>query len=190
MKKTKFKYRVCKPCWELKYCPFGSMVEHYPAIGDAIDMGDVTKRYNDIIARFIGGELKSEEDILDAIDMLEFHWPPRWQEMNKYDYSDLQCKQFGHICPVFFNAEMFTETKEKRKTNRSRYIAREIMLKVVRRDGQICQICKKNVLDKELHFDHIIPVSKGGPTSVENLRVLCEDCNRGKGDSIEEITDG
>ena len=33
-KKTKRETRhICKPCWELKYCPYGSLVEDFP-IGD------------------------------------------------------------------------------------------------------------------------------------------------------------
>ena len=47
------------------------------------------------------------------------------------------------------------------------------MLKVVRRDGQVCRVCQKNVPDHEIEFDHIIPHSLGGPTHAENLRLLC-----------------
>jgi 5-methylcytosine-specific restriction endonuclease McrA len=61
------------------------------------------------------------------------------------------------------------------------------MLKVVRRDGQICQECNRNVPDTEIEFDHIVPASKGGPVSVDNLRVLCKKCNRKKGNSLEKI---
>ena len=41
-----------------------------------------------------------------------------------------------------------------------------------------CRICGKVVDDREIEFDHVIPHSKGGPTSVENIRLLCESCNR------------
>jgi 5-methylcytosine-specific restriction endonuclease McrA len=61
------------------------------------------------------------------------------------------------------------------------------MLKVVRRDSQLCQVCFKYVRDNELEFDHIIPVSKGGPTSVDNIRVLCRDCNRTKSNTLDEF---
>ncbi|HXK28700.1 MAG TPA: HNH endonuclease signature motif containing protein [Candidatus Binatia bacterium] len=61
------------------------------------------------------------------------------------------------------------------------------MLKVVRRDGQMCQVCKQNVRDDEVEFDHIIPHSKGGPTTTENLRLLCRVCNRKKSDSLREL---
>lgn len=61
------------------------------------------------------------------------------------------------------------------------------MLKVVRRDGQVCAVCKNNVLDDEIEFDHIIPFSRGGATTPENLRVLCRECNRKKGDGLSEL---
>ena len=36
----------------------------------------------------------------------------------------------------------------------------------------------------ELHVDHIVPWSKGGETTIENLQTLCSRCNLGKSDSI------
>jgi 5-methylcytosine-specific restriction endonuclease McrA len=36
------------------------------------------------------------------------------------------------------------------------------MLKVVRRDGQVCGACQRNVSDDEMEFDHVIPHSSGG----------------------------
>lgn len=32
-----------------------------------------------------------------------------------------------------------------------------------------------------MEFDHIIPLSKGGKTELENLQLLCRNCNRKKG---------
>jgi 5-methylcytosine-specific restriction endonuclease McrA len=36
----------------------------------------------------------------------------------------------------------------------------------------------------DLQYDHILPVALGGGTTVENLQLLCADCNRSKSDSI------
>lgn len=58
------------------------------------------------------------------------------------------------------------------------------------RDNYICQNCElsankeKNLL---LEIDHIIPLSKGGITSKDNLQTLCRKCNRSKGSKIENI---
>jgi hypothetical protein len=32
-----------------------------------------------------------------------------------------------------------------------------------------------------LHVDHVVPLERGGKTTLDNLRSLCEDCNLGKG---------
>ena len=44
-----------------------------------------------------------------------------------------------------------------------------------------CNICGRSGKETVLQVDHIIPISKGGKTEMENLQVLCKDCNYGKG---------
>jgi 5-methylcytosine-specific restriction endonuclease McrA len=61
------------------------------------------------------------------------------------------------------------------------------MLQVVRRDNHVCQVCHQYVPDTDLEFDHIIPYSKGGPTTVGNIRLLCQSCNRKKSDSLRDL---
>lgn len=56
---------------------------------------------------------------------------------------------------------------------------------VLRRDGFKCKICGATAKDGvKLEVDHIIPVSKGGRTTMDNLQTLCERCNRGKRNKI------
>lgn len=86
---------------------------------------------------------------------------------------------------MFFAQSGGTETISGREQGRN--ISREIMLKVVRRDNHVCQVCHKYVPDVEIEFDHIIPYSKGGPTSVENIRLLCRACNRKKSNSMDGL---
>ena len=58
---------------------------------------------------------------------------------------------------------------------------------ILKRDGFKCQICGATIKDGvKLHVDHIFPVSKGGKTEPNNLRTLCDKCNLGKSDKIEE----
>jgi hypothetical protein len=63
----------------------------------------------------------------------------------------------------------------------SRYIPAEIRSEVWYRDNGQCVICAAT---EYLEFDHIIPHSKGGATSVDNLQLLCRSCNSQKSDSI------
>ncbi len=61
------------------------------------------------------------------------------------------------------------------------------MLKVVRRDGQICQICHTPVPDNQVEFDHVIPFARGGATTADNLRLVHAMCNNEKSDALDEI---
>ena len=46
---------------------------------------------------------------------------------------------------------------------------------VYQRAGYRCQVCGRWGL--RLHAHHIVPVSRGGPTTPENLMALCEECH-------------
>lgn len=77
-------------------------------------------------------------------------------------------------------------TEEMRRLRERALMTDKLRYKILKRDGFRCQICGRSAEDGvKLHIDHIIPVSKGGKTVESNLRVLCEDCNLGKGDTIE-----
>jgi 5-methylcytosine-specific restriction endonuclease McrA len=49
------------------------------------------------------------------------------------------------------------------------------------RDGGRCIKCESN---RNLEFDHIIPVALGGSNTARNIQLLCEECNRAKGASL------
>lgn len=60
-------------------------------------------------------------------------------------------------------------------------IPEDVKLVVWARDGGACVRCGSQ---QDLHFDHIIPVAKGGGNSAANIQILCEACNLRKGDKI------
>src|SRR5438132_4756249 len=56
-------------------------------------------------------------------------------------------------------------------------IPSDVRRAVFERDGGRCVECGSNF---DLQYDHVLPVALGGATTVENLQLLCADCNRRK----------
>lgn len=79
--------------------------------------------------------------------------------------------------------------KTKIKIEDQRNIPLGLRYKVLKRDNFKCVRCGVSPATDptcKLHVDHIVPFSKGGKTTVENLQTLCEECNLGKGNRHSE----
>ena len=44
-----------------------------------------------------------------------------------------------------------------------------------------CEYCGADLLETSYHLDHIVPVSKGGTSYIENITAACPPCNLSKG---------
>jgi hypothetical protein len=104
-----------------------------------------------------------------------FHLVDAWQERDDhrmvYKFKLLAVKgEEDFAQPVHIDAE------------RRRIIPTAIKLEVWKRDGGKCRLCGAT---DELHFDHILPFSKGGTSLTgENVQLLCARHNLLKRDSI------
>ena len=70
---------------------------------------------------------------------------------------------------------------EREPGQRREPIPREVKLAVFERDGGRCVECESNF---DLQYDHVIPISLGGATTVQNLQLLCAPCNQRKGAAL------
>jgi hypothetical protein len=177
---------ACKPCWELKYCPYGPLVEDFPLLppeqGEAITRNEYLKNCLNTKTLGNGSKLDSKRAKMFKEEIKTFD-PKEYPLKIHPEIKELGCTVFGHLCPVYFVSESFTETERERR--RGRYISFEIKMRVVRRDNYTCQNCSKHLLDNEVEFDHIIPVSRGGSSEEHNIRLTCFDCNREKTNKVK-----
>lgn len=178
--------RACKPCWELKYCPYGPLVEDFPLLPTPLDSAVA---HNEYLKSCLESNTYGDGKLLDDRRRQDFQ--KMVNDFNPGDHpkripkliGEMACTVFGHMCPVFFVAEPFTETEEMRRSGR--YIPFQIKMRVARRDNHTCQECGKHLRDDDIEFDHVIPVSKGGSSEEHNLRLTCFDCNREKSNKVK-----
>lgn len=111
------------------------------------------------------------------------------------EYYKMKARAYGQLNSAKVVArvkEWNLANPEKARSNRVRSQARRRSRKfgcvitrvdlaaIKKRDKMICHICKKRVKLADLSFDHLIPLSKGGPHAPWNLAVAHLDCNRRK----------
>lgn len=77
--------------------------------------------------------------------------------------------------------EMIDSGELAMEGTKRRHIPHSVVSEVYRRDGARCVICGSM---ENLQLDHIIPFSKGGADTAENLQILCQKCNLEKSNKI------
>ena len=60
-------------------------------------------------------------------------------------------------------------------------VSNKMRFSIYERDGYRCRRCGVSERYAALEIDHIIPISKGGKSTYENLQTLCRKCNYEKG---------
>lgn len=173
-----------------------------------INSSTVTRRlgkWNTII-QSVGGELNntfySEEELMENVKdaWLKKGTQPTRRDMDNKDYSTISSGTYLRHYKTWYGAleefvkyisrdekNMINEdhtlkhnhTKHKTKRDPSD----RLKVQVLMRDGNRCRICGVECSGglHNIHFDHIVPWSKGGETVLDNLQVLCSACNEAKG---------
>lgn len=115
------------------------------------------------------------------------------QQQPNYHAEHYQAnKQRYRAMSTAWNARIMREHPEKLRERgaRRRALVRGTRIERVSyeaiwiRDGGVCHICGDPVERTDVHFDHVIPLSKGGPHTYENIKVSHSLCNWRKGTKL------
>ena len=123
------------------------------------DYGSSYYMYEDNLYKFDRGDYTDEQRLLLILEL---------EDKERQNFERLKRK--------------FSLSQETEKTPRRDAIPESVRIAVWRRDEGKCAKCGSR---KNLEYDHIIPISKGGSNTVRNIELLCEECNRKKRDNIE-----
>ena len=108
-----------------------------------------------------------------------FHLVDSWQESD----GTRQVFKFKLIAVENVPSDDTPEDNQATQSKRSRIIPSHVKLEVWKRDGGKCVECGAT---DELHFDHIVPYSKGGTSlKAENVQLLCARHNLEKSAKIK-----
>lgn len=111
-------------------------------------------------------------------EMKDLYFEVIWEIAAEVEYILIQNRAFllkfnEHTTPYF-------EEKPLKRCYIPEWVKRAILF----RDKGCCVFCKKDLTglysllnDKEKHFDHIVPLDKGGINDVCNIQLCCQKCN-------------
>lgn len=108
-----------------------------------------------------------------------FHLVDSWREFD----GNREVFKFKLVAVESVSSDDAPEDEHNTEAKRSRIIPTHIKLEVWKRDGGKCVRCGAT---DELHFDHIVPFSKGGTSlKAENVQLLCARHNLEKSAKIQ-----
>lgn len=110
---------------------------------------------------------------------------PGGNKSNSYDIK-LDIKNLNDFVEYLSERVKFRKSADGQRA----LMTSKLREKIKQRDNYTCQICGLSIKDEEnllLEVDHIIPISKGGMSTEENLQTLCWKCNRKKGAKVNNI---
>ena len=112
-------------------------------------------------------------DIIDSCDALSMVWRGKARMVESYDGSFINSTHTSWPEPAVIVLNRYVDHKffSVGCTRRNIYD----------RDNHTCQYCGNWFSNNKLTLDHVIPKSKGGPKSWENLVTSCQKCNQKKG---------
>ena len=123
-------------------------------------------------------------DVAEVVHIDQGHFSAHsidsWRELSALESLDRSPDQ-DWICGVGFELQAPRVIRLPHCNQLPRENMRFNRRNVFARDSNRCQYCNRNQPTSELSLDHVIPKSKGGPTTWDNIVCACVACNVRKG---------
>lgn len=143
------------------------------------------------------GRQPTTTDIKNGISKYSLHtyerrfgsWRKALEFFVAYMNGEQEVEKADDLDDIQLPTEIITKSADDELLHKTkRDINLRLRFTVMKRDNFKCCMCGRSpatTVGLELHIDHIIPWSKGGETTIDNLQTLCSDCNLGKSNLSE-----
>ena len=156
-------------------------------------MSNISDRIPFLIRKFDKKRL-NEKIGFTPIDFNQYYFPkftfryisPGGNSSNTVDVI-LDLNNLNDLVQYLSDSIKFNKSAQKQRA----LMTLDLREKIKSRDNYTCKICGISSMQEPhllLEIDHIIPISKGGMSTEDNLQTLCWKCNRNKGTKILETT--
>lgn len=145
------------------------------------------KKDTNFLVRLISKNRLENELGFEEIDFTTSYFPEFiFKYISSGGNASMQCKVIMNIDNLNRFVNYLSEkVKFKKSSSGQRALMTSSLRKeIMKRDNYTCKICGISTYDEPhllLEIDHIVPISKGGLTTKDNLQTLCWKCNRTKG---------
>ena len=109
-----------------------------------------------------------------------------WREISEFLATDGGDENDDWICGVGFSLQVPRVIRLNHYDKVPRQSLRFNRRNIFARDENTCQYCKRHFPQSQLSLDHVMPKSRDGKTTWENVVCSCVKCNTRKGDRTPE----
>lgn len=84
---------------------------------------------------------------------------------------------------------VYGNRKRAEKFGLTEHFSEQEWFTMIEFSGNKCVSCKRDIDKIFVTADHVIPLTKGGPNTIDNIQVLCRSCNSIKRDRVIDYRD-
>lgn len=99
---------------------------------------------------------------------------PKMEILAWYDGITAKSERQEHRIPAVMRLRYWVKTDKKKMDGR---LNAPSLRNVLVRDNFKCQYCGKGISLRNATRDHVVPLSKGGPNTLDNIVASCKSCN-------------
>ena len=114
---------------------------------------------------------------------IEFKKQKKYRETHKEQLYE-KGKKYRETHRDYFKVK-YKERKNNIKSTNDGSITQALLEELLLLQDNKCTYCGCKLTPDNKHMDHIIPISRGGTHTADNIHYVCKGCNQSKGSKLE-----